>query len=134
VLACLLNWSKHTLAHFRSKEIALSRFSVSRVSVFCTRVSLITTVSRCNYPPILQVQQLTIQEIRWLAKECTTVYVAAVTLELTPGPSQCCNSYKEEKGLTVDMSALAWAGFSENLSMVSFTLPFVYPKGDCCSY
>jgi hypothetical protein len=44
VHACLLRWSKYLLTSFWSKEVALSRFSVSCVSVFGTAESLIPTI------------------------------------------------------------------------------------------
>jgi hypothetical protein len=34
VLTCLLSWSEYVLAPFRSKEIALSRFSLPLVCLF----------------------------------------------------------------------------------------------------
>jgi hypothetical protein len=38
VLVCLLSWSKYMVAPFCSKEVALSRFSLSCVSVQHQRV------------------------------------------------------------------------------------------------
>jgi hypothetical protein len=53
-LACLLSRSEHMLALSWSREIALSRFSVSCVSVFRTGGLSIPTIGQLLYPKIMR--------------------------------------------------------------------------------